>query len=63
MLGDTVEVEDKMLQFDKQGNPLNDQNLLIDLDEKNFSKLRAHQRSHLHKSIKQEHSLNLAQND
>ena len=50
-LGDTVDV-DKMLQFDKSGDPLNDQNMLIDLDENNFSSLREHNRYYLHQSIK-----------
>jgi hypothetical protein len=47
-LDDTVEVEDKMFMFDKSGDPLNDKNLLIDLDESNYSSLRATQRKHLH---------------
>ncbi len=40
-LQDTVDV-DKMLQFDKTGNPLNNQNLLIEMEEKSqsFSQLR-----------------------
>jgi hypothetical protein len=47
MLYDTVDV-DKMLQFDKTGDPLNDQNMLIDLDENNFGALKERQRYYLH---------------
>jgi len=62
MLHDTVDV-DKMLQFDQSGDPLNNQNVLLDLDEQNYSSLRAHQRRHINQSIKQEQSVNLAQNN
>lgn len=61
-LRDTVDI-DKMLIFDKTGDPLNDQNLLLDIDENNFSSLREQQRKHLHSSIKQEEALSLAQNN
>lgn len=51
MLHDTVDV-DKMLQFDKSGDPLNDQNILLDLDEKNYLSIREHNRRLLNKSIR-----------
>jgi len=35
-LFDTVDV-DKMLQFDRSGDPLNNENLLIDMEEANYS--------------------------
>lgn len=41
-----------MLQFDKSGDPLNDQNMLIDLDENNFASVREQNRFFLHQSIK-----------
>ena len=61
-LSDTVDV-DKMLLIDQSGNALNDENLLLDLEETSYSKLRAYQKSHINKFLRQQDSLNLAQND
>jgi len=36
MLWDTVDV-DKMEMFEKSGDPLNNENLLIDMDENDYS--------------------------
>jgi len=49
MIHDTVDV-DKMQQFDS--NPMNDQNVLLEMDEANFSSLREHNSKLLHTSIK-----------
>jgi hypothetical protein len=52
MLDDTVDVDDKMFKFDKSGDPLNDQNILLDLDESSYSSLKEYNRKLLHTSIK-----------
>lgn len=51
MLYDTVDVE-KLKKYDSSGDPLSDENVLIDMDEASYAEVRAYQRSHINKSIR-----------
>lgn len=58
-LSDTVDVDALMIDTEEDG--LVETDLLIDSEETNYSVLREEQRRNLGKSIKQEHIMNLAQ--
>ena len=62
MLSDTVDV-DKMLLIDESGTSFNDENLLLELEEGSYSQLRAYQKQHINKFMRQQEATHLAQNN